>query len=150
MSIRTPGREVEVGDYVKRLNPHIFGPKSNPAHVVIPEPAADKSAAPRIRQSLKSKSNKLEAEFGLYLRALYPGIRLWEQGVRLSIANGCTYTIDWAATIDKQFWCWEVKGKHSWDDAIVKLKVAAACYPAFRFMLVDKIDGRWRLQEVLP
>jgi hypothetical protein len=45
---------------------------------------------------------------------------------------------------------WEVKGPHSWDDSIVKLKVAAHEWRAIRFVLIWKENGRWQQQEILP
>jgi hypothetical protein len=44
---------------------------------------------------------------------------------------------------------WEVKGPRSWDDALVKIKVAATAYPEVKWLLVWKHNGRWEHQEVL-
>lgn len=158
MSLRAPGRNIEVGPTCRKLNPHLFphGETGVVVHTVnctfgeLSNEPPVKYEPKRIKQSSKPKSNKLETRYGLYLKAFYPSLHLIEQDITLHLANGCRYTIDWAALTPDGFFCWEVKGKHSWDDAIVKLKVAARTFPEFKFFLVDEVDGRWREQVVLP
>lgn len=109
------------------------------------------SAPKRIRQNSEPVLNKLESEFkDRILSSRHP--RIYCQCVRLRLANGVTYTPDFA--VFSRFlngnMCYEVKGPHSWDDALVKLKVAAKEYPEIRFVLAWKQDGRWQEQEVLP
>lgn len=77
---------------------------------------------------------------------------VWEKGFTLRLANGCTYTPDWACLLNGVLQFHEVKGEKAWDDAIVKLKVAAATFPCFEFYLQDKpyATAHWREQRVLP
>ena len=105
----------------------------------------------RIRQSSKPKSNKLESDYGNLLKAMFPSNEVLEQAVTFRLANGVRYTPDWVmlAEVDGLY-CYEIKGRKSWDDSIVKLKVAASTYPKVHWYLCDKPDGSWREQEVLP
>lgn len=123
------------------------------------EIAPDPSEKPkkRLRQSTARKLNKLEAEFGAWLRARRVGAAIHEQSVRLELANGCTYTPDFLLADDVPFdtigatvEAYEVKGHHAWDDAIVKLKVAARAYPWITFYLAHKPNFEWALEEVQP
>ncbi len=74
------------------------------------------------------------------------------------LANGVTYCPDvfvseWPVIGEcAKPTAWEVKGKKAWDDAIVKLKVAAHEWPEIRWVLVwkDSRDGGWREQTILP
>jgi hypothetical protein len=68
----------------------------------------------------------------------------------LRLAGRTFYKIDFGAVIeDGHTWdLFEVKGGHAWDDAIVKLKVAAERYPAFRFYLVKRPKKTWTMQHV--
>lgn len=127
------------GEYYK-LNPATKPPELKP----IP--------AKRIRQSSKPLSNKLETEFGQYLQANYPNssTKFYEQAITLRLGNGLKYTPDWVVCISLRTYCFEVKGKHVWDDSIAKLKMAASVYPKWTWYLAWKQDGQWKMQEVLP
>lgn len=108
--------------------------------------------AKRIRQSTKPLSNPLETEFGQYLQANYPNAstKFYEQAITLRLGNGLKYTPDWVVCISLRTYCFEVKGKHVWDDSIAKLKMAATVYPKWGWYLVWKQDGQWSMQKVLP
>lgn len=104
---------------------------------------------PMLRQSAAPKLNKTEAAWGDYLRASMPGRPVLAQSITLRLANGCRYTPDFAAIN----WCgapafYEVKGFMR-DDAAVKIKVAAAQFPAWAFWLVWKSKGAWQQQRIL-
>lgn len=109
----------------------------------------------RIRQNTKGP-NKLEREALEYLRYMdrlaRTGFRFRTHALTLLLANGCRYTVDITAFGGKrgEIHAWEVKGKHSWDDAIVKLKVAAHEWPSISFYLMWKENGQWQTQHVLP
>lgn len=109
----------------------------------------------RIRQSDKPLMNKLEAEWFAIINAQFPNYpRPRAQTVTIRLANGVRYTPDmfafsWPSDRGSCPTAWEVKGKHAWDDAIVKLKVAATSFPEIRFVLVWKNGGEWRQQEVM-
>ena len=78
--------------------------------------------------------------------------------VTLKIANGCRYTPDWVAYAHistaptsrlRALEFYEIKArKMIWDDAIVKLKVAATKYPYFKFYLCAWGKSGWIIQEV--
>lgn len=104
----------------------------------------------RIRQSSKPLSNKLETEFGAWLHGTYPLATIAEQAITFRLANGVKYTPDWIVFGNIFVSCFEVKGKHTWDDAIVKVKVAASLYPDIRWLMVWKLNGEWMMQSVLP
>lgn len=104
----------------------------------------------RIRQRTKPLSNKLEAEFGDYLRGWYSRAMIYEQAITLRLANGLRYTPDWIVCRQLGTFCYEVKGRHAWDDALAKLKMAAGVYPMWGWFLVWKEGQSWELQSVLP
>lgn len=108
-------------------------------------------AAPtsRIRQSAKPLSNKLEAEFGRRLSAIYYG-PIMEQALTFRLANGLRYTPDFGVLFQGDLILFEVKGKKAWDDSIAKLKMAASVYPQFHWYCCDKPTGTWRETIVLP
>lgn len=152
-----------LSESTKRLNSHLSGPgaisgespRSGPEASIISEgPRPGK----RIRQSSASL-NKLEQEWFNILNVQFPMYpRPRAQAVRFRLCNGVTYTPDVFIP------CWpsgeeggpamptafEVKGKHAWDDAIVKLKMAASEWPEIKFVLVWKEGGQWHSQRVLP
>lgn len=124
-----------------------------------------------IRQS-KREPNKTERRFEMdYLTGWLAAqeIKNYEyEGMTLEIANGCTYTPDWA--VNTRFggtirWqseiefgypgmplkFYEIKARQMiFDDAVVKLKVAAAKYPQFQFFLCAyESKTGWIIQEVL-
>ena len=114
-------------------------------------------APKRLRQRSAPKLNKTEAAFAAWLRARASDLAvIHEQAIKLTLANGTTYTPDFVvaiptglATEGDDVTAYEVKGFMR-DDASVKLKVAASLYPWIRFVLVSKgTQGReWDFQEV--
>ena len=106
--------------------------------------------------------NRLETEFYERIRSQYPNfppVRCHAKTYLL--ANGVRYTPDFSASSwpdiredqtagPARETCWEVKGPHSWDDALVKIKVAAHEFPEIHWLFVWKKDGRWCEQTVLP
>jgi hypothetical protein len=112
----------------------------------------------RIRQHVKPKLNQTERDALEWLKRDYQmAYDLRPHAIRLELANGCLYTPDiigspTAHNPDPYIRAWEVKGKHAWDDSIVKLKVAAREWPSIRFTLLwrERKHGPWLEQEVLP
>lgn len=108
----------------------------------------------RIRQSSKPLMNKLETEVLAQLKVRYPSDTFYAQAIKFRLANGVSYTIDvmslcWSVT-DKPA-AWEVKGPHTWDDSIVKLKCFATAYPEIRVHLVWKDENKcFQTQDILP
>jgi hypothetical protein len=130
--------------------------KSTQVHLAAP-------AKPSIR-SPKKKGSKTQTAFVEYLKLLRnEGTVILEEQITLEIAAGCRYTADvfvYEPPIDNGgTWrsaflvAYEVKGPHAWDDAIVKLKVAARAYPWIKFFLVRREPsefGGWFFQRVEP
>jgi hypothetical protein len=124
------------------------------------QPSNARPARPsRIQQHSNPKLNQLEREALEWLKGDYQeDYYLRPHAMRLELANGCLYTPDIIGqpTPHNQYECtiraWEVKGKHAWDDSIVKLKVAAREWPSIRFTLIwrEGKHGPWLEQEVLP
>lgn len=139
------------------LNPHLYplAGLSNPKL----EPSQHDSGK-RLKQSSEPLMNKLEAEYFAILSdqcLAYPRPRA--QAKRYKLGNGVNYTPDFTAsnwpdstaiTHPKET-AWEVKGKHSWDDAIVKIKMAATVWPEINWWFCWKDErGQWKQQLVLP
>lgn len=143
-----------VSESVRRLNPQLFGPAPSTAIIWAAPVVGVAKEAPRIRQARTPKLNKTEADFLDHLRAKYPRATVLPHGMTLLIANGCRYTPDFYLEFeggDGRPALYEVKGKKAWDDAIVKLKVAAARFQAFDFWLVDRLPRTgWRTARVYP
>lgn len=114
-----------------------------------------------IRQSSR-QPNKTEIRFEqeyLKLWIAQEQIETYDyEVVTLKIANGCRYTPDWfvEAYEDRfklgrnklQFY--EIKARDMiWDDAIVKIKVAASKFPQFEFYLCAYSKTGWTIERVL-
>lgn len=146
--IRAPGRTVSIGEAVRRINPHLFESLDREAKKLLnSEPLAPKK---RIRQRTKPLSNKLESEFGAHLQKLWPTWKLFEQALTFRIGNGVRFTPDWIAMEPGNVYCYEVKGPRLWDDAVVKLKVAASTYRQFHWFMAWKDNGYWQTQAIEP
>ena len=99
----------------------------------------------RIRKR-SGQMNKLEAAYAAVLKA-DKGVLWWGyEAIKLRLADNTYYTPDFAVLLsDGQFEFHETKGFMR-DDANVKIKVAAETFP-FRFYLVERIKGEWRMTE---
>jgi hypothetical protein len=73
----------------------------------------------------------------------------WREPITLRLAGHTTYKPDFMthALLNNVITCWEVKGFMR-DDAAVKLKVAAAAFACFKWVLVRREKSRWRCVEV--
>lgn len=130
-----------LADLPARYQAQVAGQTAKPAPVV----------KPMLRQSAAPKLNKTEAAWGDWLRAAFPSCAIHEQSVTLRLANGCRYTPDFAvldASGPGAVSIYEVKGFMR-DDAAVKIKVAAAQFPAWAFWLVWRKAGQWQQQRIL-
>lgn len=98
--------------------------------------------------------NKTESAFDEHLRATFANSQIEREGVTLLLANGVRYTADFADfNLDGGLTLWEVKGAHAWDDAIVKLKVAASRFPRITFYMASPrkdAPGLWRIERIVP
>lgn len=95
------------------------------------------------------KMNKTEAAYGQHLEALkLAGDVRWcgFEVLKLRLADDTQYITDWAVLArDWVFEIHEVKGFMR-DDALVKIKVAAAQFP-FRFFVIRKDKTGWAREE---
>lgn len=144
----------------RKLNPHLFGTDSAPVilnhggeddeeHDHITALAnAEKIGKPkkRIRQSDKPLLNKTESEFQRILLLSNP--EAVAQSIRFKLSTGLHYTPDFFSLA--KLTAWEVKGKHAWEDSLVKLRMAAKVWTSVKWFLVWKENGSWQSQLVVP
>lgn len=127
-------------------------PAAVPALPELPAPVAKA----RLRQRTKPLLNRLETAFLARLEHHYQhGAKILSQSITLKIGNGVRYTPDFVVVTQRKDFgigieVWEVKGKHAWEDSLIKLKVAAALFPWITFNLASGHAGTWRLQQILP
>lgn len=136
-------------------NPHLYGRLPVITDQNIQQPKTSKPI--RVRQSTKPLMNKIESEYFAILNVqnlTFPRPRA--QAKRYRLANGVTFTPDITASSwpeDQEPPCetaWEIKGVHSWDDAMVKIKMAAHEWPECRWFLCWKdTAGAWQKQRIL-
>lgn len=118
----------------------------NPENTVRVEPA---KARARIRQDKGPNQLELEAERVLLAGAFGDVSHLRAQALRFKLANGVTYTPDLTGWVGTHLHAWEVKGPQKiWDDAVVKIKVAAAVWKDVSWWMIWKEDGRWLRQRI--
>ena len=103
----------------------------------------------RIRQSSKGP-NKLEREAFNIVNQWNIDMTIRHHCLTFALANGVKYTPDIVGIRPGRMNCWEIKGPKMWDDAVVKLKVAASMWPDIKWLLMWKDDGQWHEQEILP
>ncbi len=144
-----------------RLNPHLFGgvpPASVSVAVAPPLPSA-----PSERKRLKQKSgdglNKTERAFFNHLKSGQPveglvhnPLNIRPHGLTLVLANGTKYTPDFFYGDPENLRAYEVKGAHAWDDAIVKVKIAASQNPWLTIYVAsgDSKGSPWQIQKLIP
>jgi hypothetical protein len=100
--------------------------------------------------------NKLEKRFKFYMeshlgRSLGCCAELKAQCIRFKLANGLWYKPDFTFIYpDGRWYCYEVKGPHSFRGGFENLKMAASKYPEIQWMLFWEEHGKWLRQEVIP
>ena len=154
----------QASDTVRRMNPSVFGhPTTTEAHNAPqvgryefkPKTGGGKLSFPsfveegkRIRQDPKPLLNKLEAEWFEVLKRTNPLAR--PQALKFRLCNGTVLCPDFADLTCRPVTCWEVKGKHAWEDSLIKLKFAASAWPEVEWRLCWKEEGQWKIQNILP
>lgn len=106
---------------------------------------------PRIRQPRRGVMNGLEKKYAAQLEAeRLVGLVQWYgfEAMTLRLPGGVRYTPDFVVVDENGLTFREVKG-HRRDGGIVRLKVAAGSFPAFQFWLVEYVQARWRVTEVM-
>jgi hypothetical protein len=115
-----------------------IGPSHSDQHAMV---------ARKLRRS--RAPNKTEAEFGRMLEARrHKGefLTVEFEALKLKVGDGTYYTPDWFChTLFARPAIFEVKGKHRWDDAIVKYKAAKERYTWADFEMWEKSSDGWRL-----
>lgn len=95
----------------------------------------------------EDKLTKTEQEFLNRLRLGIYGEMDWIgiQSVTLKLGDDCRYTPDFPTMQNGKILFWEVKGKHVWEDSIIKIKTAASQFPFWTFYLCQRNpDGSWQ------
>lgn len=97
----------------------------------------------------ESRLNKTEKLFLSDLRMRQTSV-IGIQSITLKLGDDCRYTPDfWEVDGVGNFTFYEVKG--FWrDDARVKIKVAARLFPWARFYAVQRLQGRWKYEQIRP
>lgn len=150
----------QVSQSTIRRNPHLYGSGTvaNPNLVANVAKGAELSrvAAPskRLRQDTKPLMNKLESEwFGILAVGKYEGFfveNLRAQAYRYRLGNGIWFRPDITCKLGARLTAFEVKGPKAFRGGFENLKVAAAQWPEWDWILVWKENGQWQKQLVLP
>jgi hypothetical protein len=99
----------------------------------------------------EQRLNKLEKSRLQYLRMLkVPNLRV--QSFTLRLAEDTRLTPDFSYLDENGRMVFEdTKGKHTWEDALIKLRVASRIYNEFRFLIVKRDEtGGWITKEISP
>ena len=106
-----------------------------------------------------SFDSQLERDFDLVLRAWKSTGKILDylhEPLKFCLGWKVFYKIDFIVIYEFEegvyrFECHEVKGKHAWDDAIVKIKNAANLMPYMDFFLTRRNEqGQWVFQHIPP
>lgn len=95
--------------------------------------------------------NKLEKDYANHLHILELAGEITSykfESVKLKLAHRCHYTPDFQVVLPSgriQFH--ETKG-HWEDDAVVKIKTAAAMYPEYDFLSIQRKHGTWIINKI--
>ncbi len=140
------GLPTTVSESTRRLNPQLFGraPVTTDVQALLQKK--------RIRQD-SAGLNKTEQRLLAHLQQHFNPELIMPHGITLKLANGCKYTPDFFVKDPRGLRAYEAKGAHAWDDAIVKLKVAASQNRWLTFYLaspVDRSSGQWNFQQIIP
>ena len=143
----------------RKRNPELF-PVTTSATAAGAQAMKRPKPAKRVRQS-RSRSSKLEMEWGDVLKRDFPADRIYPQ-FPLALGTGCNYYLDFLRVFEIpsacysafQFTGYEVKDLDQPPSrtakGIAKLKIAARMYPWITFYLVTRETGDWQQQEILP
>lgn len=100
----------------------------------------------------RRKMNKTEERYAQLLegRRLAGELQRYDyEALTLRLAHDCRYTPDFfVIAASGRIELHEVKGAHIWEDSKIKIKVAAAHFPCFRFYLAKWERGEWTIAEV--
>lgn len=109
-------------------------------------PAGDLAFVPKPSTD-EAKLNKTERAYLAHLRAIYPA-EIGIQNVTLKLADDCRLTADFNYINALGRWVFvDVKGFQR-EDALIKMKVAARCFPQIDFVIVKKNGKGWEIMPV--
>jgi hypothetical protein len=86
--------------------------------------------------------NKTEKGYLDYLRRMRPQW-IGVQCITLKLGHDCRYTPDFWALDDTGLRAIDVKGGHTWEDSLIKLRVAARLYPFIYFVIAKRKGLVW-------
>lgn len=113
-----------------------------------PQPTApDCTPLPTTREERLNKTEKARLA---YLRALgVPSLRI--QAITLLVAEDCRYTADFTyLDPDGRMVFNDVKGKHTWEDSLIKIRNCAREFTEFRFIITHRDGCAWIETEIKP
>lgn len=95
--------------------------------------------------------NQTEADYLVWLRKMRPqwiGVKC----ITLNLGDKCKFTPDFWALDAEGLRAIDTKGKHVWEDSIIKMKMAARLFPFIRFVKAQRIKrGQpWKHHEYKP
>lgn len=72
------------------------------------------------------------------------------QSMTFLLAPGCRYTPDFfIVENDGTITLVDVKGRHTWEDAVIKFKCAAQTFPWFRWQMIERRGETWHVARDL-
>lgn len=114
------------------------------------KPSNPQSALFALGRTKGRKMNKTEASYAGLLEARKRiGEVLWYEfePMNLRLADNCYYRVDFMVLLsDWHLEVHETKGGFVTDDALVKIKAAAAKFP-FKFIMIKHVKGNWEYRE---
>lgn len=144
----------DIHKYPPAIQAQIRQQLGDPQTIHVPEKSVPRALQPmkdkHLMQQKRKGLNKLESSFFEYLKNMYRTEDIVPHGLTFLLGNNLRYTPDFACFFAHGIVLWETKGPFFRDDAKVKLKAAASKYHRATFYLVQKIEGQWRIEKVLP
>ncbi len=99
----------------------------------------------------KQIMNKTEQRYSIQLEMMKLSEQIIEwrfEALNFRLARKTFYMPDFMVIKPDRFEFHEVKGEFWRDDARVKIKVAAAMYPWFKWIAAQFIRGEWKIEEI--
>ena len=113
-------------------------------------PVTQFKPAPEYILSPEEALNETEKRYLKMLRERFPFQPIMIQAITLRLAHNCRYTPDFSYCLPTGALVFvETKGAFVREDAIVKLKTAAAMFPQFTFIKAQYKNGKWS-EKVMP
>lgn len=101
--------------------------------------------APAKSKRFPKGPNRTESEYGLILKAKFPGSNVRFEAYTLKLADGCRYSPDWSVEHpDGTLEFHEVKGPFIYSKSLTKPRTAAELFPQ-RFTLAQKLKSGWEI-----